>query len=385
MPSFYAKKMAEHGFVASAPSHMIAVDSSDAPYIERGDVMMLDSDSVSRLGFERIRRSLWRVRQFPFLMYGVLFCSFSILMYLFGVFMVFPRYFMGINRILLPLNAWIVWNSGIPLILGFVLASVDLFIFDPMKRPRVRASFAPIVDPMVTVALTAYNDELSIADAVSDFLAHPSVRSVLVISNNSEDGTIAAARAAGAVVFNESRQGYGYCVHRCLAEAVAHDSTDLIVLCEGDMTFRAQDIEKLLAYASHADIVMGTRTVEGLRQYATQLSTFMYFGNWFVGKLLEAKHLGKATITDVGTTYKLCRRGALVDLLEVLDPRVNLEFNAYFMDIALARDYTVLECPITFHPRVGDSKGGNINNYRALVVGCRMIVGIVFGHWRRTR
>jgi len=37
----------------------------------------------------------------------------------------------------------------------------------------------------------------------------------------------------------------------------------------------------------------------------------MYYGNLFVGKLLEAKHLGRSTITDVGTTYKLCRKSAL--------------------------------------------------------------------------
>ena len=41
----------------------------------------------------------------------------------------------------------------------------------------------------------------------------------------------------------------------------------------------------------------------------------MYYGNFFVGKLLEAKHLGRGTITDVGTTYKLCRRDALLELL----------------------------------------------------------------------
>ena len=72
------------------------------------------------------------------------------------------------------------------------------------------------------------------------------------------------------------------------------------MLCEGDRTFRAFDLEKLLAYAPHADIVNGTRIVERLRQHTTQLSTFMYYGNLFVGKLLEAKHLGRSTLTDRG-------------------------------------------------------------------------------------
>ncbi|CAN0487002.1 unnamed protein product, partial [Phaeothamnion confervicola] len=191
----------------------------------------------------------------------------------------------------------------------------------------------------------------------------------------------ARAEEAGAVTFNEAAPGYGRCVFRCLSEAVRFTDTDFVVLCEGDSTFRAYDIEKLIAYAPHADIVNGTRTVEPLRQYLTQLTTFMFYGNIFVGKLLEAKHLGRGTITDVGTTYKLCRREAIIPLLGKLKPSVNLEFNAHFLDTALDNDLVLLECPITFHPRVGLSKGGNVSNWRGLQVGVRMIVGLV-GDWR---
>ena len=51
--------------------------------------------------------------------------------------------------------------------------------------------------------------------------------------------------------------------------------------------------------------VNGTRIIEQLRDRDTYLSTFMYYGNLFAGKLLEVKHLGKGTFTDVGTTYKM--------------------------------------------------------------------------------
>jgi len=152
----------------------------------------------------------------------------------------------------------------------------------------------------------------------------------------------------------------------------------LTVLCEGDMTFRAADIDKFMAYIPHADIVNGTRIVEQLRESRTQLTTFMYYGNFFVGKLLEAKHLGQGTFTDVGTTYKLCRNSALRTLLPALDPAVNLEFNAHFMDVSLDHAIPMVECPITFHRRVGASKGGNASNARAFKVGVRMILGITF-------
>jgi len=328
------------------------------------------------------RQVLRAVLALPLLLYGVLFFCVGTAMYVIGIMMVFPRYLLGLNALLLPLDERIVWYSGLPIMVGFGLSLIDLFILFPGKRSRQPVAVRPIGDGEVTVALTAYNDEASVGPTVSDFLAHKRVGQVIVVSNNSTDATLARALQAGAIAFDEPAQGYGHCVHRCLREALRVPGPDLIVLCEGDRTFRAADIDKFLAYAPHADIVNGTRTVERLRQYETQLSTFMYYGNVFVGKLLEAKHLGKGTITDVGTTYKLCRRDALERLVPLLDPTINLEFNAHFLDVALQNGFSVIECPVTFHPRIGVSKGGNRSNLRALQVGCRMIAGIVFG-WKR--
>jgi hypothetical protein len=320
-------------------------------------------------------------RHVPLLLYGALAFCLGIAMYLAGVLLVFPRYLLGLNAVLEPVSEWMVWYSGVPIVAGLALALTDLLLFLERKKPGTALRYEPLANRSVTVALTAYNDEESIAAAVEDFRSHPLVRRVIVVSNNSKDRTFERAEAAGALTFDELRPGYGRCVFRCLTEAARFEDTDLVVLCEGDLTFRAYDIDKLLAYAPHSDIVNGTRTAEPLRQPVTQLSTFMYYGNVFVGKLLEAKHLGRGTITDVGTTYKLCRRDKLLALLPRLDPSVNLEFNAHFLDTALGHGQVLVECPITFHQRVGVSKGGNINNLRGLSVGLRMIRGLVFG-WK---
>jgi hypothetical protein len=327
------------------------------------------------------RRLTNRFSRIPLLLYGMLLVFFGVALYLFGVLLVFPRYLLGLNAALMPLNETIVWYSGVPVLTGIVLSVIDLLVLLPSKRYEGPVRYDALRDPTVTVALTAYNDEVAVGPTVRDFKCHPRVKRVIVISNNSRDRTMERAQEAGAVAYDEPKQGYGRCVWRCFSEALKHDDTELIVLCEADMTFRAYDIDKFLAYVPHADIVNGTRTVERLRQRNTQLSTFMYYGNLFVGKLLEAKHLGKSTITDVGTTYKLCRRDALQRLLPELDPSLNLEFNAHFLDQALRQGLMLVECPITFHTRVGVSKGGNVSNRRALKVGFRMMVGIVLG-WR---
>ena len=86
--------------------------------------------------------------------------------------------------------------------------------------------------------------------------------------------------------------GYGRCVYRCFQEALAEESADLIVLCEGDMTFRAKDLEKLLAYIDEADIVNGTRIVEQLRySHSFRRSCITAISSSEAARL---KHLGRA-------------------------------------------------------------------------------------------
>jgi glycosyltransferase involved in cell wall biosynthesis len=267
--------------------------------------------------------------------------------------------------------------STIPVILGMCFVLIELLILK--KDNRVVQNIAVPPDEKLTVVLTAYNDELSIGEAVKDFINHPKVKRVIVISNNSQDRTLEVAIEHGAQAYNESLQGYGACVYRALYEGIQHTDTQLTLLCEGDCTFRAQDIEKFLAYLPHADIVNGSRIVEQLRSGGSQLSHFMYYGNFFVGKLLEFKHVQNGTLTDVGTTYKLCRNEVLEKLLPQLNPNVNLEFNPYFLDRALEMNLKIVECPITFYPRVGKSKGGNQNNTIAMKLGIKMIAGLIFG------
>ena len=312
---------------------------------------------------------------------GFLFFLFGGFCYLFGsVFTLAGLFFDGrYPPLLSQLSNYLLVYSIVPVLIGILMVLIDILI---LKKNNRVIGYAPVdANEKVTVVLTAYNDELSISEAVHDFKDHPRVARVIVVSNNSSDRTMENASRSGAVVFNETRQGYGACVYRALSEGMKHEDTRLVLLCEGDSTFKAYDIDKFLAYIPHADIVNGSRIVEQLRASGTQLTTFMYYGNFFVGKLLEMKHIENGTLTDVGTTYKLCRKEVLKELLPKLNPGVNLEFNPYFLDCALQNNFKIVECPITFHPRVGKSKGGNQNNFVALKLGLRMILGITVG-WK---
>ena len=133
----------------------------------------------------------------PILMYGVLLFFFGIALYLCGVALVIPRYLLGLNSMLYPISEGLVWYSGIPVTLGIGATVFDLLVLLSHKRVDEPIRSEPLEDRKVTVVLTAYNDEMSIGEAVKDFLSSPFVRSLIVVSNASTDNTMQVAIEAG--------------------------------------------------------------------------------------------------------------------------------------------------------------------------------------------
>jgi glycosyltransferase involved in cell wall biosynthesis len=80
-----------------------------------------------------------------------------------------------------------------------------------------------------------YNEEHAIAKVVADFRASLPDAAIYVYDNNSTDGTVAAARQAGAVVRRETYQGKGHVVRRMFNDVEA----DVYVLVDGDATYDA--------------------------------------------------------------------------------------------------------------------------------------------------
>ena len=95
--------------------------------------------------------------------------------------------FLDSTQSLTPVAEWLVWYSGLPMVLGLTLALIDLVFLFEQKRPLRDYRDEPASNARVTVALTAYNDEESIGEAVRDFLTHQRVARVIVVSNNSAD------------------------------------------------------------------------------------------------------------------------------------------------------------------------------------------------------
>ncbi len=91
------------------------------------------------------------------------------------------------------------------------------------------------MSPRIAVLVPCYNEEAAIAAVVRDFRAALPEAVIYVYDNNSRDRTVEVARAAGAVVRTEPRQGKGNVVRRMFADIEA----DIYVLVDGDDTYDA--------------------------------------------------------------------------------------------------------------------------------------------------
>lgn len=222
----------------------------------------------------------------------------------------------------------------------------------------------------VSVVLPAYNEEKYIRSAVTDFFIADVVDEVVVVDNNSRDGTAAEARQTKARLVSETAQGYGNALRRGLREATG----DLVILAEPDGTFMGRDVLKLLAYADDFDMVCGTRTTRELIWAQANMGWFLRVGNWSVAKMLQLLY-GGPSLSDCGCTLRLTHRAALQQFQDDLTVGGS-HFLPEMVILALRRGLRVIEVPVNYRGRVGESKiTGSLKG--TLTTGFRMIGLIV--------
>jgi glycosyltransferase involved in cell wall biosynthesis len=109
----------------------------------------------------------------------------------------------------------------------------------------------------IAVLVPCFNEEAAVATVVAGFhKALPSAE-IFFYDNNSTDRTIAVARAAGAQVRSERRQGKGHVVRRMFADIDA----DIYVLVDGDATYDAASAPRMIdaLLSERLDMVVGLR------------------------------------------------------------------------------------------------------------------------------
>ena len=198
----------------------------------------------------------------------------------------------------------------------------------------------------VSVIIPTRNEAQAIGRFIGDLPADL-VAEVIVVDNNSTDGTPEIAARMGARVITEPRRGYG---QACLTGLAGASAPDVVVFLDGDYSHRPAELPFLLApiIEGRADISMGSR-LAGQRTPGA-LPWHAKFGNWLAASLITK--LYELKISDLGPF-----RVARADVLRA----VELEETTYGWAVEIIQKgaiqgFRVVEIPVSYHPRIGKSK-----------------------------
>ena len=197
------------------------------------------------------------------------------------------------------------------------------------------------------VIIPAFNEARSIGQVIGDLPAH--VDEVVVVNNASTDETEDNARAAGATVLREDRQGYGWACLRGIAYARTRQP-EIVVFLDGDYSDHPDELDLLLApiLAGEADFVVGSR-MTGRHEPGALLPQAL-FGNRLACGLMRL--FWGARFTDLGP-FRAIR---LEDLL-ALDMRDTTYGWTVEMQIKAVRaGLRCAEVPVSYRRRIGVSK-----------------------------
>ena len=150
----------------------------------------------------------------------------------------------------------------------------------------------------IAVLIPCYNESQTIGKVVADFKAALPEADIYVYDNNSSDGTDEIARAAGAIVRYERKQGKGNVIRTMFREIDA----DCYLMIDGDDTYPAEHARDMvrLVLEEDADMVVGDRLSS--TYFTENKRAFHNAGNKTVRKLVN--RLFHGNVQDIMTGYR---------------------------------------------------------------------------------
>ena len=204
----------------------------------------------------------------------------------------------------------------------------------------------------IAVLVPCFNEEAAVPTVVADFrIALPSA-TIYVYDNNSSDRTVAVARAAGAEVRGERRQGKGHVVRRMFADVDA----DVYVLVDGDATYDAPSAPRMIERLvnDHLDMVVGLRVDQVQAAYRPGHRA----GNRMLTGFLSSV-FGQA-FKDILSGYRVFSR-RFVKSFPVLSDGFEIETELTVHALELAMPVAEIETPYYARPEGSVSK---LNTWR---------------------
>jgi glycosyltransferase involved in cell wall biosynthesis len=225
----------------------------------------------------------------------------------------------------------------------------------------------------VSLVLPTYREKNSIRNVVHEFMKLSDIKEIIIVDNNSEEGTLEQLKDLKVKIVQESKQGYGHAIKA----GIINSTQDFICICEPDGTFVASDFLKLKQYISESDLVIGTRTNSIFIWAGANMGFFLKWGNWFVAKLTEIL-FNTTYLSDVGCTFRILRSSharTLVTQSSTSGSMFGFEMilNSYILK------WRVTQIPVNYLPRVGKSSVTG-SRVKTVNLGLQMM-GLLF--WKK--
>jgi dolichol-phosphate mannosyltransferase len=211
----------------------------------------------------------------------------------------------------------------------------------------------------VWLVLPTYDEAANVEAIVAAALEHlPAERRLLIVDDSSPDGTgeiadrLVAERPDVSVLHRPRKEGLGPSYVAGFRRALA-EGADLIVQMDADFSHDPADLPRLLAAAGNADLVLGSRYVEGggVTDWGAARRAISRWGSAYARAALG---IG---IHDLTGGFKVFRRRVL-EAIEI----DSLDAHGYAFQVettfrAIRAGFEVVEVPIVFRDRrVGESK-----------------------------
>lgn len=199
----------------------------------------------------------------------------------------------------------------------------------------------------IAVLIPCYNEEKTIKKVIEDYKLVLPDADIYVYNNNSSDRTVEIAKAAGAIVRNEYKQGKGNVIRSMFRDIDA----ECYLMIDGDDTYPAEDAPRMVEYIlnKEADMVIGDRLSS--TYFTENKRPFHNFGNLLVRKLIN--YLFNSNVNDIMTGYRAFNK-SFVKGFPVLSEGFEIETEMTIH--AVDKNFLLKEIPVSYRDRPAGSE-----------------------------
>lgn len=228
--------------------------------------------------------------------------------------------------------------------------------------------------PEIVVIIPALNEERSISKVLAD-IPRDIVNEVIVVDNNSSDGTAEVALNFGASVIHERRKGYGFACLKGIEYIVSQPrKADIVVFLDADYSDHPEEMTALTRpiIQQDYDIVIGSRFL-GKRE-PDAMPWHQVLGNRLATSLINT--LYKVHYTDLGPFRAI----KFEKLLNLKMKEKKYGWTTEMQAKAAKQKLRYVEVPVTYRARIGTSKiSGTIRG--TLCAGYSILTTLLKNRW----